>query len=146
MNNYISNYRPVFFTVEEIFSPNWIEYAERNDLDVWMFMDPLLLWTADRLRDEYGPTIINNYAWGGRFSQRGMRDWNYDGSASPHKMGKALDMVFKERSAQSVREEMRAYPHADKFKFINRCEDGVTWLHTDTFNVKGIYFFGGIME
>jgi len=132
-----------YFKKEEILSPDWIRYADENGLNVWMFLDPNLLWTADQLREAYGPTIINNYLWGGRFSQRGMRDWGYDSSRSAHKMGKALDMVFTEISAQTAREEMKTYPDADKFKYIKRCEDNVTWLHIDTFNATRIHFFGG---
>lgn len=91
-----------------------------------------ILFTADQLRVHFGVQAhINDYYWGGQYEQRGFRRYDYSMGAknSMHKEGKALDMTFRNISAQEIRREI--IKNRQKFPFITRMEDKVNWLHFD---------------
>lgn len=136
-------YTPTHFTREELCSPDWITYAKHQGYDPLMFFDDRILRQADLLREKFGPITINDYSFGGRITQRGLRDWDYDKSRSLHKLGRALDLIFHDVTAEQVRIEMQNYPQEDWFRYVHRVEKDVSWLHIDTANVDPIYFFGG---
>jgi hypothetical protein len=51
---------------------------------------------------------------------------------SAHLMGKGFDVVSNEMTAQEMRDKI--FENADKLPVPIRIEDGVSWLHFDTFD------------
>ena len=100
-----------FFCIEELVS----ETVFNNGQDSWQFIDADLLKCLLIIRVGLSSSItINNWKWGGKFSQRGLRDntcrmvskKTKEGKLylSAHTMGKALDFDVKGYTAPEVRE------------------------------------------
>lgn len=112
------------------------------------FITPWQLKLSDALRETFGPTTINNYYWGGKRKDSGTRiqGWSRTGSAtSAHRMGIALDCVFRDVSIKDVWRNIKTY---DDFWFnmgITRIEKfkGMDWLHIDGIitNKEKIHWF-----
>lgn len=51
---------------------------------------------------------------------------------SAHLMGKGFDVVSSQMTAQEMRDKI--FENADKLPVPIRIEDGVSWLHFDTFD------------
>jgi hypothetical protein len=123
------------FKIYEIVPPSVYEkYGER----AWWFLNPSLLELADALRDDFGSCTVNDYKWGGKFSQSGLRtsESQYYNPFSQHALGNALDMKFK-ISADEVREQIKSNP--DKYLAIApsiTLEEGVSWVHIDVRNAE----------
>lgn len=104
----------------------------------WQFFDTNTLHTLLVLRTEIlcVPMTINN----GESTQRGLRCnlcsiVKSKGSKqylSAHLMGKGFDIVSSQMTAQEMRDRIMA--NEDKLPVPIRIEDGVSWLHFDTFD------------
>ena len=136
-----------FFCIEELVSET---VFNRYGLDSWQFIDADLLKCLLIIRVGLSSSItINNWKWGGKFSQRGLREntsrivslktLNDKLYLSAHTMGKALDFDVKGYTAPEVREWIVA--NADKFPCKIRLENElngkqISWVHLDVFENK----------
>lgn len=126
-------YRPNHFALHELVSQ---ETLENNQEDIlWLVFDEELLKAADWLRERYGPCTVNNWHWGGDFSQSGLRtkESRHYSPTSQHSKGCALDMKFRDWTAEDIRTDLAAYELSggEIPKGIRRIERGVSWLHID---------------
>lgn len=125
------------FDIEELVSP---EVFKKYGVKAWMFFDPRLLITIDWIRKELGlPMIINNWVWGGPFTQRGLRENTSRIVAekteagkiylSGHVLAMAVDFDVEGMEAEDVRQWLveRQYD----LPFPIRLETGVSWCHLD---------------
>lgn len=139
MNKFILN--PKFFTIKE-FVPKDI-YAKFGE-NSYILLDDRILQTAEQLRIITGKAVIcNNWHNGGRFEYRGFRSPNYPcAEYSQHKFGRAIDIDVIGMTAEEVRQYI--LKNQDKFPFITRLEDKVSWVHIDCANTcqNGILLFG----
>lgn len=151
-------YTPKYIAPDELVDKatyNAIKKAYGNlDRVLWSF-NPLVLMTADMLRERFGAITINNWSIGGSFQQRGLRiDTSTGAPYSAHRRGAALDCNFKNATAQEVRNEMKKCgcfnagfkdrkdlnkSNGECFKYIGRVETTqngkpITWFHFDIWN------------
>lgn len=123
-----------FFDVSELVCPHtFARFGEK----AWQFFDTATLHTLLVLRTEIlrVPMNINN----GESTQRGLRcnlcsivKGKKKQYLSAHLMGKGFDIVSNEMTAQEMRDKI--FENADKLPVPIRIEDGVSWLHFDTFD------------
>lgn len=130
-----------FFNLQELVDePTYKKYGSF----AWNFFDTALLETLVYIR-EYVlkvPMTVNNWHVGKNFSQRGLR---HNMSAeiqkytkqnkqymSAHALGKGVDFDAKGMTAAQVRAAIQAA--AKKLPYPVRLEDGVNWIHIDTYN------------
>lgn len=136
------------FGIYELVSPRvYNKYGET----AWSFFDPRLLITLDWMREKLGkPITINNWYWGGEFTQRGLR-CNMDPMmvrltqrgkiyCSPHPFGQGADLDVEGMTADQVRSWL--IEHQKELPYPIRLEEGVNWVHIDVrdFGVK-VYLF-----
>lgn len=124
-----------FFDVSELVCPHTLaRFGEKS----WQFFDTNTLHTLLVLRTEIlrVPMTIN----AGDSAQRGLRcnlcsivrSKGNKQYLSSHLMGKGFDVVSNEMTAQEMRDKI--FENADKLPVPIRIEDGVSWLHFDTFD------------
>jgi len=125
----MTGWRPTHFTLDELVPPDLM--AAHPGHVLWGLFDPHLLWTIDALRERYGPLVCNDWASGGRFRHRGLRPPDCDEGAalSDHKFGRAVDLVPLRASVRDIREDIRAAPDTEAFRYITVVEEDVSWLH-----------------
>ena len=129
------------FRIEELVWPEFhAEYQARGDA-LFMAFDARALVTLDRLRERYGPLVVNDWLWGGEFRLSGLRPLHAGVGAalSQHVFGRAFDCKFRQVSAAEVRAELRSgrlRGPGQAFEHVTRMEDfpGMGWLHFDTGN------------
>lgn len=135
------SYKPQFFTIDELVPPDPYVYIPHHIL--WMCWRPEVLWTADRLRELYGPATVNDWKRGGRLKYRGWRpqepppgekwaEW------TQHAWWNALDMTFRDATAEEIRQEIIVNKHPKEFNQIRCIEADVPWLHFDCRNVESL--------
>lgn len=150
-------YTPKYFHPKEIFSKKVVNQHSIGDNNIfnsiWRLMDSKTLWTLDRLREQFGETIVNDYKWDGIYQQRGYRDFlelldityfqltgkfrtTFSSFTSQHCFGRAIDSNFKNESVQDVRRYIIKNKKKDIFKYITAIEKDVSWFHFDTRNFK----------
>lgn len=149
-------YVPKHFHPKEIFSSQVIHYHSINNNvlnSIWRLMDSRVLWTADQLRDIFGPMIVNDYMFGGNNEQRGFRDplelldknhYNntnqykplFSSFTSQHCFGRALDTKIVNYLSETVRQYIIRNKKKEQFKHITAIEKNVSWLHFDTRSYK----------
>ena len=142
-----SLYKCKHFSIEELVPKPLFDTLHEDVL--WGMFDPELLKAADWLRERYGQATINNWKWGGVFSQSGIRtkDSSFYSEGSMHSVGKALDIKFKNISAEAIRADLKAMnERGEMIPYIRRIEDSVSWLHADVKPQRGVmkgyvYFF-----
>jgi len=102
----------------------------------WELLDEKILITIDRLRKRYGPMTINNWVWGGDRMWSGLRtsDSPYYSRFSQHSFGRAVDVLFKNITAEEVRQDILNNKNDEAFEYINSFESNVSWLHIDVRN------------
>ncbi|BCV28484.1 D-Ala-D-Ala carboxypeptidase family metallohydrolase [Shewanella algae] len=74
----------------------------------WQLFDPRLLKLLDQLRELFdAPITVNNWFWGGQFSNRGLRTSasSYYRPYSQHSFGRAVDFDVKGLTADESREK-----------------------------------------
>lgn len=129
-------YKCKHFAIEELVGPETAVITAEWKL--WLKFDDRLLRLADALRERFGSTTINDWSWGGGFSESGLRTEGmfYYNANSQHAFGRALDMKFKHHTAQHVRDWLREN-YTEYYRHIATsitCEGGVSWLHLDVRN------------
>lgn len=92
-------------------------------------------YTADRLRQRYGPMIMNDWFWRNEngHQYRGYRplDCKIGAKLSQHKMGNALDAKFRYKKVEDIRVDILNDPNHMDFKYITCVERDISWLHVD---------------
>ncbi len=128
-----------YFCVEELVDKTVFDkYGE----SAWKFIDETLIETLLILRENISrPMTINNWKWGGNFSQRGLRH-----NMSPlvknktrlylsaHIFGKAVDFDVQGMTAVEVREWIVKNEHLFPYKIrLERNMKGkpISWVHLD---------------
>lgn len=111
----------------------------------WQFIDLSLIESLLIVREGLGkPITINNWSYGGRFDERGLRHNVSDmvinktqPYLSAHMMGKAVDFDVKGMTAEEVRDWIcdneALFPH--KIRLEHKMKDKpITWVHLDVFD------------
>lgn len=124
-------YKCKHFTIKELVPED--VYKRRGE-KAWTVFDDRALMTLDALRDKFGSLTVNDWSWGGTFSQSGLRtsDSKHYSQYSQHTFGRAFDCKFKEHTAEEVREYVLA--NKSEFPYIGGLELGISWFH---FDVRG---------
>jgi len=129
-----------YFCVEELVDKTVFDKYGQSS---WKFIDKTILETLLIIREGIGfPMTINNWKWGGRFSQRGLRH-NQSQLVksktrlylSAHIFGKAFDFDVQGMTAVDVRKWI--VENADLFPYKVRLERNmngkpISWVHIDT--------------
>lgn len=128
-------YKCKHFTIKELVSPKVLELIE-EDL-AWKLFDENLLKLADYIKERYSPdqpVVINDWSWGGNFTQSGLRTKDYEkyNKGSMHVWGKSLDMKFPKNPSLvgKIREDIRE--EGVLFPYVTEVEEEVSWLHVST--------------
>ncbi|MEY8247318.1 MAG: D-Ala-D-Ala carboxypeptidase family metallohydrolase [Bermanella sp.] len=124
-------YECAYFDIKELVSKKvFVDRGQR----AWGLLDERALITLDALRKRFGPITVNDWAWGGVNQYRGLREpgCQIGATYSQHRFGRAFDCIFKNTSAQAVREYIMADP--DEFPYISALELNTSWLHFDVRN------------
>lgn len=128
--------RKYFSIYELVGRATYRKYGE----GAWRFLDIRALHMLLIVREGVGrPITVNDWKWGGRFAQRGLRTniqqlfWGYFKRKklylSAHVLGKGFDFDVEGMSAEDVRRWI--IEHAELFPFKVRLEAGVSWVHVD---------------
>ena len=131
-----------FFSVKELVCKHvYDRYGEAAA----MFLDDKLIETLNTVREKIlcTPMLINNWATGGRFSQRGLRcnlcDLVREKSErqqlylSAHCLGKAVDCNVDGMTAEEARR--RIIDAQELLPHPIRLEEGVSWVHLDVYKM-----------
>jgi hypothetical protein len=128
-------YKCNHFSIQELVGPE--VYKDRG-AKAWELLDNRLLKTIDQLRERFGECVINNWSFGGGYSESGLRTpaSKHYRPYSQHTFGRAADCKFKV-DVEIIRQYILSNP--DVFEFINFVElDTPGWLHIDVRNTKRI--------
>ena len=109
----------------------------------WQFLDGRLLANLLYIRKGIGrPIVVNNWAMGGQYSQRGLRCncciLCFEKTVlrkvylTQHGFGKAVDFNVVGMEAEEVRLWIKA--HASELPYPCRLEKDVSWVHLDVMN------------
>lgn len=126
-------YKPKYFTIQELVNPRFLE--EMTEEQVWALLDDNALEMLDALREKFGPITVNNWSFGGRFKDSGLRhpESKVGAKGSAHKQGKAFDCKFSKAKLSDVHayilENQAEFP---KIKRLECLSATPTWLHFDT--------------
>lgn len=128
-------YKPKFFRVEELVPRHVFQARGAAAIEL---IDERVLITLDALREKFGPITVNNWVWGGNRQWSGLRtEQSPFGTAfSQHRFGRAVDCIFRNVTAEEVRQYILANP--DEFPLITFVELDVSWLHFDVRNCPRI--------
>ena len=135
-----------YFTIEELIDQNTFN---RDGSSSWRYFTTELLETILFIRINLDKSMtINNWKWGGQFSQRGLRNnicsivmkKTQSGQlyTSAHTLGAGVDFDVKGMSADAVRDWLlhneASLPHKIRLehKFTNTGQS-INWVHLDTF-------------
>lgn len=115
-------------------------YEARGDR-AWQLLDAGMLAVLDRLRERFGPMIVNNWHRSGEREWSGLRTPGspYYSPYSQHSFGRAFDVLFLRADVETVRQHILANP--ELYPEIGGVELDVSWLHIDGRNVDGILRF-----
>ena len=144
-----------YFSIKELVSES---VYNKHGESAWKFICPMLIHTLLVIRKEIDkPITINNWANGGKFQQRGLREntSNIVRSKtkskrlylSAHTMGKAIDFDVKGMTAVEVREWLKNHYYILPYKIRLENEMNgkpITWVHADLFqeeNNPKVYLF-----
>lgn len=127
-----------YFGIKELVCPHVYEKWGESS---WQFLDDRMLANLEWIREKLGkPIIVNNWAKGGQYSQRGLRcnccilviektDLRKV-YLSAHIQGQAVDFNVVGMDAECVRQWI--IDHADELPYPCRLERDVSWIHMDT--------------
>lgn len=145
-----------YFDIRELVSPGVYEkYIQRlgySRYDILARADKRLLETMLWIRINYGDSItINDWMWGGRFDERGLRDTSTpmtqkraarnDAWLSSHPLFSAFDYITKGQTAAEHRDWLEA--HSDELPHPIRLENEmngkqISWVHLDVCEIPGL--------
>lgn len=132
-----------YFKIEELVCPH--VYNKYREEQMWSFFSMAALETLLVLREYIiqKPFIINNWKSGGSYSQRGLRcnicaipkeKTNLEKVyMSAHCTGEAYDITVQGMSAEEAHQLI--IKNKDNLPYPIRLEDGVSWLHVDTYDM-----------
>lgn len=127
-----------YFGIKELVCPHVYEIWGES---AWQFLDDRMLENLAFIREGIGkPIVVNNWAKGGEYSQRGLRcntcilvvektDLRKV-YLSAHIQGKAVDFHVVGMTAEEVRQWI--IDHAGEMPHPCRLERDVSWIHMDT--------------
>lgn len=125
---------------------------ERYGKLMWLVFDDRILRAADRIRDEFGPMIINDWYFGGPNQFRGYRPAGCTVGAtfSQHRYGRALDLIPRREPAETIRQAILDEPDIVEDGIgsflVTAMECDISWLHIDCRNhsvlLHGFKLFG----
>ena len=107
----------------------YTQYEGREHILIGL-LDKRLIMADQWLRDHFGPMTINNWYLGGERQWSGLRivgSPQYS-PTSQHSFGRASDKIFKEVTAEEVREFIRIN---HSIGMITCIEKNVSWVHSD---------------
>lgn len=139
-----------YFGIKELVCPHVYEIWGES---AWQFLDDRMLENLAFIREGIGkPIIVNNWANGGEYSQRGLRcntcilviektDLRKV-YLSEHIFGQAVDFHVAGMAAEEVRQWI--IDHADELPYPCRLERDVSWVHLGVRNksVEKVDLFG----
>jgi len=107
----------------------------------WKFLNPNALEALDIMREVFGPLYINDWKWGGDFTESGLRSpTSHVGSVmSAHRRGCAFDVKSKKYSADEIRAWFKqSLKDGHRVtELVNEVELGTeTWTHIAKVNRK----------
>lgn len=128
-----------YFKVQELVSP--AIYKKWGETARW-FVRAELMELLDFIRERHGPAIINDWAWGGAYTQSGFREPNtkVGGGLSQHRFGAAADLKFTQKSVQEVYQDIldnkelyysKGLRCIENIKFTTSGNKYGGWLHID---------------
>ena len=140
------------FKLKEIFSKKMIETHSESELIALLDMNYFRDFDdfCSEVKKELGckSVICNNWAFGGRFDDRGYRGKDSDtgGVGSMHRFGKAADVEFYDVNKKEIPEKiiidfLIKKKKEGKYKNIRRVEIGSTWFHSDSKDA-GVSLYG----
>lgn len=138
-------YKTDYFAIEELVTPRHLEMFTEKQL--WRMLDERILRAIDLLRQDLGPIIINNWKFGGRLDDCGLRlpDFYPEPSPSQHLSGRAMDIHPRDYTPKETRQVI--LENQIRYRgFISRIEANTdTWVHIDVCNSENedIIVFGG---
>lgn len=134
------SYKCKHFAIHELVPPKVFE--DRGE-KAWELLDDRLLHMIDNLRREFGPATINNYYWGGERDWSGLRtpESPWYSPYSQHTFGRAADLLFKEATADEVRDAIKRHRNVGIYPDITGLEEGISWVHIDVRNYGGLKVF-----
>lgn len=135
-------YTCTHFNIKELVSKK--TYVTRGN-KAWQLFNPYVLITIDALRTRYGKITVNDWSFGGKNESRGLRtpDSAYYSTYSQHTHGNAMDLIFNNVTAESVRHDILNNLNDPVFQHITSIEDNVSWLHFDCRNIDRVFMFPG---
>jgi hypothetical protein len=130
------------FRTEELVPPETFRaWGERS---LW-FLDSRAVDVLKELRKDYGPVVVNDWAFGGEIKYRGYRppECKIGAVASQHRVGRAFDCLFKDADVSKVRIEVIAKARAghEVYGMIRGIETDVSWFHFDVRNAPSLMVF-----
>lgn len=127
-------YKCEYFKIHELV-PQHV-YEDRGD-KAWALLDDRLLEAIDILREHLGSCTINDWWWGGSYTQSGFRtDSEVGARFSQHRFGRGADLKFKDHSADYVRQWIRSNWSTVAPNLNITLELGVSWVHLDVRNTN----------
>lgn len=121
-----------YFGIQELVSP--AAYEARGER-AWELLDPRVV-VLDELREAFGPIVVNDWAWGGGFTQSGFREPESRVGAdfSQHRFGRAFDLKPRDIVASELHRRILA--DADRWRAVGitgleAMEATPTWVHVD---------------
>lgn len=132
-------YKCKHFTIKELVSPQ--VYNKFGEF-AWKFFDENLLRDLDTIREYHGPITINNWPYGGKNTQCGLRT-NVDPLVknkktlycSAHLMGKAFDLHSSDN--RKLYKDIQDLFNDHELLAITRMESSEStkygWCHVDSF-------------
>lgn len=120
---------PNLFLDEYIPEEFYRMYEKRPHILIGL-LDRRLIAADQELRQHFGPVTINNWWNGGNRNWSGIRTYNspYFSPTSQHSFGRASDKLFRDATAEEVREFIKA---TWENLGITCIEDRVSWVHSD---------------
>ena len=112
----------------------WEKYSEKS---IW-FIDKKIVTIAEFFRNRYGKSItINDWFWGGKRNEAGLRYWNTGtgASMSQHKFGRADDLKWLKDSMNmnEIRQDIKDWESEFLEAGVTTIEEGTdSWIHADT--------------
>lgn len=128
-------YIPEHFRIEELVPPSLFHTFRDKHYILWQQFSPYALYTLDQLREKFGLATINDWLWGGSYTQSGFRtpESEYYSQTSQHTHARAFDLKWEDINYPAIRQYILVNP--DKFPYLTCIEaDTPTWLHFDCRN------------
>ena len=130
-------YQCEYFQIEELVPPEAMQRVQDPAILWWLF-DGRGLYVLDMLRKDYGPITVNDWIWGGEFTDSGLRlpGSEYYSLTSQHSHGRAFDAKTGDVPVQDIRKDI-INRKKDYMRLITGLELDVSWLHIDFRNSCG---------